>query len=628
MRIRNLLAAVSLLNCCLAAHPNLLAAQTTGQNTDLGHAPASQADVPVIKANTRAVVVDVVVTKGLDEAVTGLHTQDFRLMEDGKPQAIDFFEEHAAPGASMAMLPMPKMPPHVFTNVPAAPKSDAVNVLLLDSLNTPRPDQSYMHAQILAFLKSMKPDARIAIFGLSSQLRMIQGFSDDPAVLRAALEDKRYGFSPVTTNVSRGRTENEEDKAEVAQKIADNMGVVNEGIRSLMALQSDFAEVEHDRRTEMTLEALQNLGRYLAAIPGRKNLIWFASQYPVDLFPKSLEKQPFNDRREHTQEIKETTDLLMVSKVSVYPIHAEGMMNDHPMEASNSLEAAGGKDVFLQNIMNGAGERADVMSAMERLASQTGGEAIFNSNDLNAALGRAIHNGEHYYTLVYTPSNKEMNGQFRHIEIKLDGAKGKLSYRSGYYADDAAPAQPGAVAEASKKAIVQETDFRVARLRSMLGRGMPSATEVLYGVRVLPANPQPGAGAKPAGFNAQLSGAGKGSVTRYGVDFLIDPKKVQLQATPEGNHAARIRVELLAYDRDGKALNWNGVTLHSNLDTQAYASILKSGIPVHMEIDVPQNGAYLATGIYDLDANKAGTLEVPLESAPAMAAAQGGSQSR
>ena len=123
-------------------------------------------------------------------------------------------------------------------------------------------------------------------------------------------------------------------------------------------------------------------------------------------------------------------------------------------------------------------------------------------------------------------------------------------------------------------------------------------------------------------------GAGKGPVTRYGVDFLIDPKKVQLQATPEGNHAARIRVELLAYDRDGKALNWNGVTLHSNLDAQAYASIQKSGIPVHMEIDVPQNGAYVATGIYDLDANKAGTLEIPLESAPAMAAAQGGAQSR
>lgn len=622
MRVRNLLAVVSLLDCCMAAHPNLLAAQTTGQNTDLGHAPASQAAVPVIKANTRAVVVDVVVTKGQDEAVTGLHTQDFRLMEDGKPQPIDFFEEHAAPAASMAILPMPAMPPHVYTNVPAAPKSDAVNVLLLDSLNTPRPDQSYMHAQILAFLKSMKPDARIAIFGLSSQLRMIQGFSDDPAVLRAALEDKRYGFSPVTTNVSRGRAEDDADKAEVAQKIADNMGKVNAGISSLMALQANFAEVESDRRTEMTLEALQSLGRYLAAIPGRKNLIWFASQYPVDFFPKSLEKQPFNERREHTQEIKEATDLLMLSKVSVYPIHAEGMMNDHSMEAGNAAPGAG--PVLMQNIMNGADDRAAVMSAMERLASQTGGEAIFNSNDLNAALGRAIHNGEHYYTLAYTPSNKEMNGQFRRIEIKLDGVKGKLSYRSGYYADDAAQAQPGAPSGAGKKAAVQETDFRIARLRSMLVKGMPSATEVLYGVRVLPANPQPGAGAKPAGFNAQL----KGITTRYGVDFLIDPKKLQLQAMPDGNHAARIRVELLAYDHDGKVLNWTGATLHSNLDAQAYASIEKSGVPVHMEIDIPQSGAYLATGIYDLDANKAGTLEIPLESARATAAAQGAPQSR
>ena len=75
-----------------------------------------------------------------------------------------------------------------------------------------------------------------------------------------------------------------------------------------------------------------------------------------------------------------------------------------------------------------------------------------------------------------------------------------------------------------------------------------------------------------------------------------------------------IRLELLAYNRDGKALNWTGQTMGLTLDAKAYAAIQKSGIPAHLEIDVANTDVYLATGIYDLEANKAGTLEIPLNS--------------
>jgi len=89
-------------------------------------APGAQGPVPLLKENVRAVVVDVVVTKG-EEPITGLHRQDFQVIEDGKPQAIDFFEEHTAKTLPPGALPaMPEMPPGVYTNVPPAPESDAV----------------------------------------------------------------------------------------------------------------------------------------------------------------------------------------------------------------------------------------------------------------------------------------------------------------------------------------------------------------------------------------------------------------------------------------------------------------------------------------------------------------------
>src|SRR5208337_1700812 len=174
-------------------------------------APADQGTV--LKAQARAVVVDVVVTKSNNEQVPGLHKQDFTVLEDGKPQAIDFFEEHTAKSVPPGALPpLPAMPPDVYTNVPPAPESDAVNVLLLDSLNTAKQDQSYVHKQILNFLKNMQPGIRVAIFTLGSKLRFVQGFTTDSSVLLAALNDKKNGFFTQTNPSFRSRSDVADDQ--------------------------------------------------------------------------------------------------------------------------------------------------------------------------------------------------------------------------------------------------------------------------------------------------------------------------------------------------------------------------------------------------------------------------------
>ena len=86
---------------------------------------------------------------------------------------------------------MPKLPPDVFTNFSPYPPPPAVNVLLLDSLNTRMESQSYVHTQAMKFLKGAKPGTRTAIFTMGLALHFIQGFNDDPAVLAAALNNKK-----------------------------------------------------------------------------------------------------------------------------------------------------------------------------------------------------------------------------------------------------------------------------------------------------------------------------------------------------------------------------------------------------------------------------------------------------
>ena len=53
-------------------------------------------EMTVYRANARDVIVDVVVTRSNGDPVHGLTKQDFEVKEDGKPQAIDFLEEHTA----------------------------------------------------------------------------------------------------------------------------------------------------------------------------------------------------------------------------------------------------------------------------------------------------------------------------------------------------------------------------------------------------------------------------------------------------------------------------------------------------------------------------------------------------
>jgi len=99
-----------------------------------------------IKSEVQLVLIDVVVTSGNGRPVGGLPKDNFQITEDGQPQAIAAFEEHKDVPA--ARIPLPPMPPNVFTNYPTSKKTDSVNVFLLDALNTQNFDQAFVRGQM------------------------------------------------------------------------------------------------------------------------------------------------------------------------------------------------------------------------------------------------------------------------------------------------------------------------------------------------------------------------------------------------------------------------------------------------------------------------------------------------
>ena len=163
-------------------HPAAQPAQSIAESaTPAPPVPADSASpdgtsAPVFRTTARQVLVDVVVDKKNGDPVSGLPKSDFSIGEDGKPQTIDFFEEHSdGSPISTATPAMPPLPPGAITNVPTAPRSAALYVFLLDSLNTGPQDQVYVRQQILTFLHKLEPGTQVAVFSLGSRLRSSPG---------------------------------------------------------------------------------------------------------------------------------------------------------------------------------------------------------------------------------------------------------------------------------------------------------------------------------------------------------------------------------------------------------------------------------------------------------------------
>jgi len=588
------------LGCLIAAllcAPAFAAGQTTNEQ------PAA-----TIHAEADLVVVDVVVTDAKKNAVHGLAAADFTLLENGHEQTIKSFEEHTSALAA-SLPPLPKLEPGVFTNYSPTPANTALNILLFDTLNTPMKDQPFVRDQVLKYLKEARPNTRMAIFGLNTQLRLLQGFTSDPELLRAVLNGKK-GLpkgSPLMNDPVSGDQPGADDP--MMDMATDALGNSPSGATVLANLQQFEAEQQSFQlqlRARYTLDALNQLGRYLSSLPGRKNLIWFSGSFPINILPDGDLQNPFSVAASAEDEFRETTKLLTRGQVAVYPIDARGLMTLPMMSASNSGKSfANNPNAFGKASANFFNQTTNEHATMRQMAEATGGEAFVNTNGLAQAVESAVETGSNYYTLSYAPTNREWKGDYRKIQIKTERQGLTLAYRRGYYADD--PRAPVRHTE-SKDSNAAQAPYDP--LRAAMLRGGPEPTEIIFGVNIRPNS----AAAEPnlaPGNHADPKTTGP--YRRYTVLFSIDAKAIECAPTPDGAHHCALESLIFVYDTDGALLNSHGGLSKIDIPASRFASILQSGIRFHQEISVPVKGeTFLRIGVHDQATDRVGAIELPV----------------
>jgi len=136
-------------------------------------------------------------------------------------------------------------------------------------------------------------------------------------------------------------------------------------------------------------------------------------------------------------------------------------------------------------------------------------------------------------------------------------------------------------------------------LTPLMGFGMPDFAQVLYKVRVSPV--------------INLDGdANSKDADRYSLDLAITPGDLHLEMGSDGKRRGNIEFMAAVFDAGGNALKFVRKKSEIVLEPQMYAEVMRVGLQMHREIDVPAGGAYLRTGIMDLDTGKIGSLLVEM----------------
>jgi VWFA-related protein len=572
---------------------SILHGQVGAANPDSQQAAASDQKIPAVKVTTRLVVVDVVAHDKKGRAVTDLELPDLRILEDGKEQVIRSFVLQQ-PGASAveSVQEQAALPANMVSNARKFPPNTALNVILLDSLNSTFLNQAYVRIEMVKFLEKLPQGQPVAVFTLGRRLHMVQDFTTDLTQLKAVVNAFKGESSAFLQNPT-GTTEmSMVPQGFAAQALTDPIG----GDPALLYQMKEFAEQttadQSDMRVQYTFSALLSLGRILSRYPGRKNLIWVSESIPMNVFATVTSKvgiQPGSDQvqdvytghisdRTHGDQLAYLANLLTDAQVSVYPVDARGLVGSALYNVANGIT---GQGVMGGLGMQGEGKQAEALfqahASMLDIAEKTGGKAYYNRNDIDNALGDGIRDGSTYYILGYYPESKKWDGKFRKIQVKTRRKGIDLRYRTGYFAVDRE-------ADMAQHPERKDVDYNLA-----LSMQSPIYSALLFKAEVNP----------PAADSTTV-------VLRY----AINPESIQFIPDAEGLQRAQVDCAVRAFSSDDmdNPVKTEGTKVNAALKPDAFTKVKSKFFPCELKVDLPPGHYFLRLAVRDSNSGSVGSV--------------------
>ena len=391
------------------------------------------------------VKVDVVVRDRKDAILHGLTAADLEVYEDGVRQDVESFDFVEAGDAERATALAAATPP-TFVAVAFDRLSPAAG--------------GFARQAVRRYLDGALPaHSWTGLFSIDRRLTTLQPFTDDRDALRRALEGAatagsssfagirerdtvRNAYAGLATGFGQGHVAAAELSGAPECRASED-----EVTRRFEILESrlleGFESLERDQQGFATAHALLALIGALQPLPGRKAILLVSEGLVI---PADVEAS-----------VHSVVAAANRANVSIYGADAGGLRAasaaDETRRAIDSLQTR----LQLQNESSanplGRGSSANPptsdltllehnedtlrlapRSGLGRLADQTGGFIIEDTNDLSAGLAEMREDLGAYYQLSYAPKNQDYDGRFRTIAVKLKRPHGRLQARKGYLA--------------------------------------------------------------------------------------------------------------------------------------------------------------------------------------------------
>ena len=426
---------------------------------------ALSAQQPPVKIVTTGVVVDVTVVDAKGTPVLDLAPEDFELAEDGARQRIvsatlvrgGIIKPLNATTVATArpdVQPVASAPTSAATAGTTAP---SVTAILFDRLS---PESRVLARRAaLAYVSTLTPPHDYAgVFLADLSLRTFQPFTNETENLARAIdvvsatapansasaaepESKRvYGMDPNLSptagaesagggfgNVADRQRKLDELKKLGAQDPSEWMMMQIE-MRMREGYQRFLAEFDG----QASLAGLEAVVSPLGALPGRKSVLYFTESLPL------------------TNRLKPKFDALIGEanrgNITVYAVDAAGLrVHSKEAELGRNVAVAGARGIGDEKRDNTGAWTKELETQEEmlssrpgavlaRLAKDTGGFLLENTNDLGAGVARMLQERTTYYLLTYQPINTKLDGRFRKISVKVKRSKVTVRARPGYVA--------------------------------------------------------------------------------------------------------------------------------------------------------------------------------------------------
>ncbi|HEU4766916.1 MAG TPA: VWA domain-containing protein, partial [Pyrinomonadaceae bacterium] len=447
------------LTVVIGVSPVLVFGQTATPTRD------SQDQDDVIRVRSNEVRLDVVVKDKKGRPIRDLKAGDFEVLEDGVAQKVEsfrFVSREAAPATTTAdttksNTAAPRTPVTPTTSPRTTP---AITALVFDRL-APEARALAKKAGLAYADEGMSNGGFTGVFGIDQQLRTVQPFTDNSQLVKDAVD--RVTGSVVSTYASGGAKmrENVDRSIGLDQQMATLAGTaaaagaaqnssaaaaagadIGQAAAQQKLLEMETQMLDHYERLERDQEGFATINSLLAVIspmqnlPGRKTIIFFSEG--LKLPPAVMTKFPA------------VINAANRANVSIYAIDAAGLRIQSGLtEARNELNSIAAAGMAQQARGNDRGATGPYTRALERnedllrfdarsglgsLADQTGGFLIHDTNDLVSGLRRIDDDMNGYYFLTYVPQNKDYDGRFRRISVKVSRSNVDIQSRHGYYA--------------------------------------------------------------------------------------------------------------------------------------------------------------------------------------------------